>query len=132
MKMRYAVVIEKSETGFGAYVPDLPGCVAVGETMTETEQLIREAVEFHLEGLREMVFPHRSPLQWRSTWRSDAEPTGCRRRRKAPAVFCESKIRRARPRALAVEHPHKSYERTRNNKNKMLSLSKGYPPEQAS
>ncbi len=51
--MRYAVVIEKSETGFGAYVPDLPGCVAVGQTMAETEQLIQEAVEFHLEGMRE-------------------------------------------------------------------------------
>lgn len=51
--MRYAVVVEKSETGFGAYVPDLPGCVAVGETLPETEQLIQEAVEFHLEGLRE-------------------------------------------------------------------------------
>ena len=51
--MRYAVVIEKSETGFGAYVPDLPGCVAVAETLAETEQLIREAVEFHLDGLRE-------------------------------------------------------------------------------
>ena len=51
--MRYAVVIEKSETGYGAYVPDLPGCVAVGETLPETEQLIQEAVEFHLEGLRE-------------------------------------------------------------------------------
>lgn len=51
--MRYAVVIEKSETGYGAYVPDLPGCVAVGETLPETEQLIKEAVEFHLEGLRE-------------------------------------------------------------------------------
>ena len=51
--MRYAVVIEKSQTGYGAYVPDLPGCVAVGETAGETERLIREAVEFHLEGLRE-------------------------------------------------------------------------------
>jgi len=51
--MRYAVVIEKSETGYGAYVPDLPGCVAVGETVSETERLIREAIEFHLEGLRE-------------------------------------------------------------------------------
>lgn len=51
--MRYAVVIEKSETGYGAYVPDLPGCVAVGETVNETERLIREAIEFHLEGLRE-------------------------------------------------------------------------------
>jgi predicted RNase H-like HicB family nuclease len=51
--MRYAIVIEKSETGFGAYVPDLPGCVAVGETIQETELLIKEAVEFHIEGLRE-------------------------------------------------------------------------------
>jgi predicted RNase H-like HicB family nuclease len=51
--MRYAVVIEKSESGFGAYVPDLPGCVAVAETLAETEQLIREAIEFHLDGLRE-------------------------------------------------------------------------------
>ncbi len=51
--MRYAVVIEKSKTGFGAYVPDLPGCVAVAETLSETEQLIREAIEFHLDGLRE-------------------------------------------------------------------------------
>ncbi len=51
--MRYAVVIEKSDTGYGAYVPDLPGCVAVGETVRATEQLIREAIEFHLEGLRE-------------------------------------------------------------------------------
>jgi predicted RNase H-like HicB family nuclease len=51
--MKYAIVIEKSETGFGAYVPDLPGCVAAGETLAETETLIREAVEFHLEGLRE-------------------------------------------------------------------------------
>jgi predicted RNase H-like HicB family nuclease len=59
--MRYAVVIEKSETGFGAYVPDLPGCVAVGENMTETQQLIREAVEFHLEGLREDGIPAPEP-----------------------------------------------------------------------
>jgi predicted RNase H-like HicB family nuclease len=59
--MRYAVVIEKSETGYGAYVPDLPGCVAVGETMTEAERLIREAVEFHLEGLREDGIPVPEP-----------------------------------------------------------------------
>lgn len=50
--MRYAVVIEKGETSFGAYVPDLPGCVAVGETVEEVERLIREAIEFHIEGLR--------------------------------------------------------------------------------
>ena len=51
--MKYAIVIEKSHTGYGAYVPDLPGCVAVGETLSETARLVREAIEFHLEGLRE-------------------------------------------------------------------------------
>jgi predicted RNase H-like HicB family nuclease len=51
--MKYAVVIEKSDAGFAAYVPDLPGCVAVGETLAQTEALIREAIEFHLDGLRE-------------------------------------------------------------------------------
>jgi predicted RNase H-like HicB family nuclease len=51
--MRFAVVIEKSENGFGAYVPDLPGCIAVGETINETATLIKEAISFHLEGMRE-------------------------------------------------------------------------------
>lgn len=51
--MDYVVVIEKGENSFGAYVPDLPGCVAVGESREEVMQLIREAIEFHLEGLRE-------------------------------------------------------------------------------
>ncbi len=51
--MRYAIVIEQSEGGFSAYVPDLPGCVAAGGTMVEVEELIREAIVFHLEGLRE-------------------------------------------------------------------------------
>ena len=51
--MKYAIVIEKSETGFGAYVPDLPGCVAVGETVEDINRLIREAIEFHIHGLRE-------------------------------------------------------------------------------
>ena len=55
--IQYAVVIERSGTGYGAYVPDLPGCVAVGATLAETERLIREAVEFHLEGLREDGIP---------------------------------------------------------------------------
>ena len=50
--MRYAIVIEKSENGYGAYVPDLPGCVAAAETVEETERLIKEAIEFHLEGMR--------------------------------------------------------------------------------
>lgn len=51
--MRYAVVIEISGTGYGAYVLDLPGCVAVGETIEETSRSIKEAIEFHLEGMRE-------------------------------------------------------------------------------
>jgi len=51
--MRYAIVIEKSENGFGAYVPDLPGCIAVANSVAETEKLIKEAIEFHLEGMRE-------------------------------------------------------------------------------
>jgi predicted RNase H-like HicB family nuclease len=46
------VVIEKGETSWGAYVPDLPGCVAVGETEAEVKQLIQEAIELHLEDLR--------------------------------------------------------------------------------
>lgn len=53
MNMRYAVIIEPSSTGYGAYVPDLPGCAAVAETEQEVRTLIREAIEFHLSGLRE-------------------------------------------------------------------------------
>ena len=51
--MRYAVIIEEGENSFGAYVPDLPGCIAVGETREEVLKLIEEAIEFHIEGLRE-------------------------------------------------------------------------------
>lgn len=50
--MRYAIVIEKAPSNYAAYVPDLPGCVATGATVEEPEKLIREAIEFHLEGLR--------------------------------------------------------------------------------
>ena len=51
--MRYAVIIEKGKNSYGAYVPDLPGCVAVGDTPEEVKTLIQEAIEFHLEGLQE-------------------------------------------------------------------------------
>lgn len=51
--MRYAFVIEKAEGNYSAYVPDLPGCVATGMSIEETEQQIREAIEFHLRGMRE-------------------------------------------------------------------------------
>lgn len=50
--MRYAIVIEKGPTSYGAYVPDLPGCVAVGQTEAEAARLIREAIEFHLDGMK--------------------------------------------------------------------------------
>lgn len=51
--MRYLVIIEEGPTSFGAYVPDLPGCIAAGESHEEVLQLIEEAVEFHLEGIKE-------------------------------------------------------------------------------
>lgn len=59
--MRYAVVIEKGETSFGAYVPDLPGCIAAGETKDEVKKLIHEAIEFHIEGLKENGEPIPEP-----------------------------------------------------------------------
>ena len=51
--MRYLVVIEKGERSYGAYVPDLPGCIAAAETEAGVRELIKEAIEFHVEGLRE-------------------------------------------------------------------------------
>ena len=59
--MRYAIVIEKAESNFSAYVPDLPGCVAAGQTVEETEILIREAIAFHLDGIREDGLPIPQP-----------------------------------------------------------------------
>lgn len=51
--MEYVVIFEKGENSYGASVPDLPGCIAVAETMAEVRELIAEAIEFHIEGLRE-------------------------------------------------------------------------------
>lgn len=51
--MRFAIVIEKAQGNYSAYVPDLPGCVATGVTVAEVDREIREAIEFHLDGLRE-------------------------------------------------------------------------------
>jgi predicted RNase H-like HicB family nuclease len=59
--MKYAVIIEKGDTSYGASVPDLPGCIAVGETLAEVQQLIREAMALHLEGLREEGLPVPEP-----------------------------------------------------------------------
>ena len=55
--MRYAIVIEKTEGNYSAYVPDLPGCVATGATVAEVETEMREAIVFHIEGLREDGLP---------------------------------------------------------------------------
>jgi predicted RNase H-like HicB family nuclease len=55
--MRYAIVIEKAEGNYSAYVPDLPGCIATGATVPEVEAEIREAIELHLEGMREDGLP---------------------------------------------------------------------------
>ncbi len=51
--MQYLVIVEKGPSSYGAHVPDLPGCVAVGETKEEVLSLIREAIEFHLEGMKQ-------------------------------------------------------------------------------
>jgi len=59
--MRYAIVIEAAGDNYSAYVPDLPGCVATGSTVEETERQIREAIEFHLEGLKADDLPIPSP-----------------------------------------------------------------------
>jgi len=59
--MNYVVVFEKSSTGWAAYVPDLPGVVTTGRSKEETQQLIREAIQFHLEGLREDDLPIPEP-----------------------------------------------------------------------
>ena len=59
--MRYAVVIEKGAKGFGAYVPDLPGCVAAAKTRDEVVKLIQDAMELHIEGLRQDGAPVTKP-----------------------------------------------------------------------
>ena len=59
--MRYMVVIERGDTSWGAHVPDLPGCIAVGETRAEVLRLIREAIELHIDGLRQDCLPVPAP-----------------------------------------------------------------------
>jgi predicted RNase H-like HicB family nuclease len=59
--MKYLVIIEESENGFGAYVPDLPGCIAAGGTREEVITLIQEAIEFHIEGLKRSGDPVPKP-----------------------------------------------------------------------
>jgi len=59
--MKYAVVIENAGTNFSAYVPDLPGCIATGKSIKETENQIRSAIQFHLEGMRKNGLPIPTP-----------------------------------------------------------------------
>ncbi len=59
--MKYLVVVEKSANGFGAYVPDLPGCIAAAKTREEVVTLIQEAIEFHIEGLKNSGEPVPQP-----------------------------------------------------------------------
>jgi len=59
--MRYAVVIEKADGNYSAYVPDLPGCVATGATVAEAEEEIRAAIRFHVEGLKQDGLPIPEP-----------------------------------------------------------------------
>jgi predicted RNase H-like HicB family nuclease len=58
---RYLVVVEHTDTGFSAYSPDLPGCVSTGRTRGEVEANMREAIEFHIEGLRLEGYPVPEP-----------------------------------------------------------------------
>ena len=64
--MRYAVVIENAEGNYSAYVPDLPGCIATGDTVAAVEQEIREAIRFHIDGLRADSLPVPEPTDRKS------------------------------------------------------------------
>ena len=59
--MKYAVVIEQADSNYSAYVPDLPGCVATGTTIKDAENEIREAIRFHIEGMKEDGLPVPAP-----------------------------------------------------------------------
>ena len=61
IEMKYLVVVEKSQSGYGAYVPDLPGCIAAAESRDEVVRLIRDAMQFHVDGLMEAGDPVPKP-----------------------------------------------------------------------
>lgn len=65
--MKYTVIYEKGDTSWGAYVPDLPGVIAAGDSREEVESLIREAVEFHIEGLKAEGLAVPAPASWAGT-----------------------------------------------------------------
>ncbi len=70
--MRYVVILEEGPESWGAYVPDLPGCVAAGETREEALELIREAIEFHLDGMKEDGTPIPEPHSYSEVIQIDA------------------------------------------------------------
>ena len=70
--MRYVVVIERGDTSWGAHVPDLPGCMAVGDSREEVLRLIREAIDFHIEGLKEDGLPVPQPCSETEVVETDA------------------------------------------------------------
>lgn len=65
--MKYTVIYEQGESSWGAYVPDLPGVIAVGDSRAEVESQIREAVDFHIDGLRAEGLPVPPPASWAGT-----------------------------------------------------------------
>jgi predicted RNase H-like HicB family nuclease len=73
--MGYVVVLEQGPTSWGAYVPDLPGCVAVGKSRDEVEHLIREAIALHLEGMCEDGEPAPAPGTWTTVVEVGEQPT---------------------------------------------------------
>jgi predicted RNase H-like HicB family nuclease len=72
--MRYLIVIEKTETGYSAYSPDVPGCIATGRDRVEAEQEMKEAIEFHLEGLAAEGEPIPEPSSSSTYVEVSAEP----------------------------------------------------------
>ena len=72
--MRYGVVIEKADGNYSAYVPDLPGCIATGQTVEQVEREIGEAIEFHIEGLRDGGFAVPEPTSILTYVEVKAEP----------------------------------------------------------
>jgi predicted RNase H-like HicB family nuclease len=88
--LRYAIVIEKAERNYSAYVPDLPGCVATAPSVEAAEQEIREAIRFHIDGLKEDGLPVPKPTTWKR--KTFPLPTGEREKSNArPAMTCTAK-----------------------------------------
>ena len=63
---KYLIIVEQTETGYSAYSPDVPGCASTGQTKEEVEHNIQEAIQFHLEGLREEGYPSPEPSTYSS------------------------------------------------------------------